>query len=153
MLNALDRVSIGHILIGQKRRLNIFLNQTKIDTWRSFTSNIRIGHLPSPQILIKISIFTVRPMTLMQMPFPSLVSSLNRLKCHCYFPRPRCCAQCSNFPFFVVLPYNLFDLLLRKTANILISALAEFLADENRMQTAICIKAKVWIQLMFPSLW
>lgn len=140
MLNALDRVSIGHILIGQKRRLNIFLNQTKIDTWRSFTSNIRIGHLPSPKILIKISIFTVRPMTLMQMPFPSLVSSLNRLKCHCYFPRPRCCAQCPNFPFFIVLPYNLFDLLLRKTANILISALAEFLADENRMQTAICIK-------------
>lgn len=75
-------------------------------------------------------------MTLMQMLFPSLVSSLNRLKCHCYSPAPAAVHSLLISPFsFSYL--TLFDLLLRKTANILVSALAQSLADENRIQTAI----------------
>lgn len=72
----------------------------------------------------------------MQMLFPSLVSSLNRLKCHCYSPAPAAVHSLLISPFsFSYL--TLFDLLLRKTANILVSALAQSLADENRIQTAI----------------
>lgn len=72
----------------------------------------------------------------MQMPFPSLVSSLNRLKRHCYSPAPAAVHSLLISPFsFSYL--TLFDLLLRKTANILVSALAQSLADENRIQTAI----------------
>lgn len=109
----------------QKLRLNLFLNQTKIDTRRSITSNIKIGHLPSPQISIK---------------FPSLLFGRWHL-CKCYFlllwvlwidwnvivtlPPPLLCTV-SKFPLFHFLTlYTLFDLFV----------------EENRQHTSICPRA------------
>lgn len=57
----------------------------------------------------------------MQMPFPSLVSSLNRLKCHCYSPAPAAVHSLLISPFsFSYL--TLFDLFV----------------EENRQHTSIC---------------
>lgn len=55
------------------------------------------------------------------MPFPSLVSSLNRLKCHCYSPAPAAVHSLLISPFsFSYL--TLFDLFV----------------EENRQHTSIC---------------